>query len=142
MAITIINTQGTKITVETKDLECPQIIGDLDETRDETEYGCISSDEVYVALGKITRAPFTLQVLYKPEGADGQKELDDAFYDIVKKNIILELSDSTGSGKKGTLLTFDVMVSGRKMGMPVNGAVTIDYTAKIVGTITKTPAAA
>ena len=141
MAITIINTQGTKITVETKDLECPQIIGDLDETRDETEYGCISSDEVYVALGKITRAPFTLQVLYKAEGTDGQKELDDAFYDIIEKEIVIELSDGA-STKKGTLLTFKVMVSGRKMGMPVNGAITMDYTAKIVGSIVKTAAAA
>ena len=143
MAITIINTQGIEISANAKVLECPQIMGDLDEQREETEYGCLSTDDVYVALGKITRAPFTMQALYKPEGVDGQAELDTAFYDIDEIPIKLELSDADTSvgevGAVGTLLEFNAMVKGRKQGFPNNGAVTMDYTLKIVGTITKTP---
>ncbi len=142
MAISVINTQGTVITVGGAIVECPQLIGDLEETREDTEYGCISTDEVYIALGKITRAPFTMQTLYKPEGIDGQEELNDSFYNIINKEVIIELSDADTTvgdvGASGTLITFDVKVKGRKLGLPVNGAVTTDYTCKISGEIVKT----
>lgn len=138
--IQLINTQGTEITVNTEILSCPQVVGDLAETRNKTEYTCLNSNDSVMALGSITRAPITMTVLYDPDAvtASGQNELNTAFDDNTPVDITMELSDNP-TGTSGTIISFTGVVSGRSKTFPKDGAIGTDYTVEISSAITVTP---
>ncbi len=137
MAIAYISTQGTIVRANAVIVDCPQIIGEITETRATTEYSCLTSDESIVALGSITRAPFTMQVLYNPDGtvALGQAELETSFDGPVDIPFEIELNDNP-TGTTNTILQFNGGVSERKKGFPKDGALTMDYTVQVSSAIT------
>jgi hypothetical protein len=91
MSIPVLNSQGTQIYVVSpaatyadctaaiaaiqggKLIGCPQSLGELSETREVTEYKCLSSNESAKALGSISRGSFEIGLLLDPTDTAGQK---------------------------------------------------------------------
>jgi len=85
MAITVLNSQGTKIYVAStttaiddcvkaktalgtaKVVGCPQSLGEISETRAVTEYKCLTSNDSAKALGAISRGSLEIGLAYGRE---------------------------------------------------------------------------
>jgi len=157
MAIKVLNSQGTKIYVApaatdvsdcdkikaalaaAKVVGCPQSLGEITETRAVTEYKCLSSNESAKALGAISRGSLEIGLLLDPEDAAGQKELKDAFANNEEVIVIIELPDSTGTGKHGTLYTFKAGVSAVGTSIEQDAAIAYKVTLEISSAITECP---
>ena len=156
MAINVINSQGTKIYVApagtdlsdcakvatalgtAKLIGCPQSIGALEETREVTEYKCLSSDETAKALGGISRGSIELGLLLDPTDTEGQKSLKDAFAANTEVGIIVELPAATG---QGVTYSFSGAVSAVSTGIEQDAAITYSVTIEIASSILECPAA-
>ena len=164
MAITVLNSQGTKIYVaaSTTDISdcakaktalgtaklvgCPQSLGEISETRTVTEYKCLSSNDSAKALGAISRGSLEIGLLLDPEDTAGQKELKDAFKSNTEVYIIIELPNGTAAGtsgspaaKHGTLYIFKAGVSGVGTSIEQDAAISYKVTLEISSDITECP---
>jgi len=154
MSIKVLNSQGTKVYVSAvttiadcaaavtavqggKLVGCPQTLGELSETREVTEYKCLSSNESAKALGAISRGSFEIGLLLDPDDVTGQKELKDAFSANTEVMIGIELPDTGGAN--GTILYFTAGVSGVSTGIEQDAAVTYTVTLEISSAITECP---
>jgi hypothetical protein len=162
MAITVLNSQGTKVYVldvpatawtdctaaatailAGKLVGCPQSLGDLSETRSVTEYKCLSSNESAKALGGISRGSLEIGLLLDPTDAAGQKALKDAFASNKTIVVGIELPNkpTTGTPKNGTIFWFEASVSGVSTGIAMDAAISYTVTLEISSAITECPAA-
>jgi hypothetical protein len=160
MAITVLNSQGTKIYVaaSTTDISdcakaktalgtaklvgCPQSLGEISETRTVTEYKCLSSNDSAKALGAISRGSLEIGLLLDPDDTAGQKELKDAFKANTEVYIIIELPNGTGTAgtaKHGTLYIFKAGVSGVGTSIEQDAAISYKVTLEISSDITECP---
>ena len=157
MAINVLDSQGTKVYVVSPAAEyadcsaavtailggklvgCPQTLGELSETREVTEYKCLSSNESAKSLGAISRGSFEIGLLLDPTDTEGQDALKDAFANNTPVTIGIELSDSLGAN--GTILYFQAAVSGVSTGIEQDAAVTYTVTLEVSSEITECPAA-
>ena len=155
MAINILDSQGTKVFVVSPAVEyasctlavagvqggdlvgCPQTLGELSETREVTEYKCLSSNESAKALGAISRGSFEIGLLLDPADAAGQAALKKAFADNEEVMIGIELPDDGGAN--GTLLYFTAGVSGVSTGIEQDAAITYTVTLEIASEIVECP---
>ena len=156
MAINILDSQGTKVYVVSpvatfadctaavtaihagKLVGCPQTLGELSETREVTEYKCLSSNESAKALGAISRGSFEIGLLLDPTDTEGQTTLKAAFAANTEVIIGIELSDTKGAN--GTILYFTASVSGVSTGIEQDAAVTYTVTLEISSEIVECPA--
>ena len=160
MAINILNSQGTQVYVVTPAVDyadctaavtgikagslvgCPQSLGELSETRDVTEYKCLSSNESAKALGSISRGSFEIGLLLDPTDITGQKALKDAFAANTEVTVGIELPDAiTPATGNGTLFYFTAGVSGVSTGIEADAAITYTVTLEISSAINECPAA-
>ncbi len=168
MAIKVLNSQGTKVTVirpvpstspifvdcaaaitaiqAGKLIGCPQSLGDISETRAVKEYKCLSSNESAKALGGISRGSMEIGLLLDPTDALGQAELKAAFK--ANENVIIgiELPDidtTIGStGASGTIYWFEAGVSAVSTGIAMDSAITYTATLEISSDVTECAAVA
>ena len=157
MAVSVLSSQGTKIYVAPKGTDvsdctkvatalgtakligCPQSLGNIEESRDMTEYKCLSSDDTAKTLGAITRGSLEIGLLLDVDDTDGQKALKDAFAANEEVIILVELPDSAGA--HGTTYVFTGLVSSVSTGIEQDAAITYDVTVEIASAITECPAA-
>ncbi len=160
MAITVLNSQGTKIyivdvpatpwadcpTAITDILAgalvgCPQSLGDLSETRNVTEYKCLSTNESAKALGSISRGSLEIGLLLDPDDTEGQAALRDAFANNEEKIVAIELPNMPSGGTNGTIYWFNAGVSGVSTGIAIDEGITYTATVEISSDITTCDAA-
>jgi len=117
---------------------CPQSLGDLTRSRNVTEYSCISSNDSRKSTGKITYGDFTIELLFDPADAAGQK----ALYDAMENNtpIILAM-ESPSTGANGDIVWTEALVSGDSISYPVDGLVGYSVTLAPYGGYTRCAAA-
>jgi hypothetical protein len=124
-------------------LGCPQSIGDLGESRNVTEYKCLSSDETAKSLGAISRGSMDLGVLLDPDDTSGQDALKTAFKSNTPVMIGIELSDADTSvgpvGASGTMYWFEGGVSAMTTSIALDEAVTGSFTVEISSEIIECP---
>jgi len=157
MAIRLINSQGTKLLVapvppnpdalitpydwamyiknNAKITQCPQTLGDLPESRNLTEYGCISTNDSVKSVGSIQRGNFDVELLFDPDDTDGMDLMRDSFYDNTELLFAVEFPDSatqdTYPGNNGTMEYFYGYVSSHTMGVAQNEAVRLTLTVEV-----------
>ena len=117
---------------------CPQSLGDLTRSRNVTEYSCISSNDSRKSTGKITYGDFTIELLFDPSDAAGQK----ALYDAMENNtpIILAMESPATTGN-GDIVWTEALVSGDSISYPVDGLVGYSVTLAPYGGYTRCAAA-
>jgi len=104
---------------------CPQSLGDLTRSRPVTEYSCISSNDSRKSTGKISYGDFSMELLFDPTDAAGQK----ALFDAMENNtpIILGLEspnkDAGFSDGNGDIIWTEALVSGDGISFPADGLV-------------------
>ncbi len=163
MAIRLINSQGTLLRIcpppkdppngpttpeewvdyiydYSKLVVCPQSMGELPETRNTTEYGCINSNESTKSLGSIQRGNFDVEMLLDPEDQDGQWMLRKAFIGNDPVLIAVEFNDAPADTTNGTIEYFHGMVSSQTIGIAQNEAVKTTITVEVSSDITEIPA--
>jgi hypothetical protein len=155
MAIVKLDSQGTKVWVVDvpttpwsdcgaavaaikagDEVGCPQSIGELSETRNVTEYKCLSSNESAKALGSISRGSLELGLLLNPDDTAGQAALRDAFASNTEKIVGIELPDMPSGGTNGTMYWFHAGVSGVSTGITMDEAISYTATLEISSEIT------
>jgi hypothetical protein len=161
MAIKVLNSQGTKIYVlpESTDMSdcdkiaaaltsaklvgCPQSLGNIEETRNEKEIKCLSSNESVKSFGAISRGSLEIGMLYDPDDAEGQAELTKAFKDNKLVWIVIELPNkpATAGSKHGTLKAFKAGVSGVSTTIEMDSEIGYNVTLSISSSVTECPAA-
>ena len=161
MSIPVLNSQGTKIYVADDqsaswtdcptavgaikgghEVGCPQSIGALEETRNVTEYKCMSSNETAKALGSISRGNIEIGLLFDPDDTEGQEFLRQAWNDNKNVAVGIELPDmpeGTGTGGNGTFFWFVGGVSAVSTGIVQDEAVTYTVTLEIASDISLCP---
>ncbi len=139
MAIVKIDSQGTLVRINTKEIGCLQSVGDLAETRTVTSYSCMSSNESTKALGGVERGALELGVFLDPEDVEGQEELRNAFMNNTSVDVELELSNTLGVN--GTMYQFTGQVSGYNTTIQKDEIVGVNFTVEITSSITEVPAA-
>jgi len=151
MAIKKVNSQGMKMYIVSPGLGvtaptvaliqagslvgCPQSVGSIEQTRNVTEYKCMSSDESAKALGSIQRGNIEIGLLFDPTDAAGQAALKSAFANNTEVTIGIELPDTAGTS--GTIFAFNAAISGVSVGLVQDEAVTYNVTAEIASAITE-----
>ena len=149
MAISVLNSQGTKVYVIEDDsgtktateiqagalVGCPQSLGNLDETRAVTEYKCLSSNESAKAVGSISRGNLEIGLLLDIADAAGQAALKSAFASGSTCVVGIELPDTGGTS--GTIFYFDALVSAVSTGIEQDAAITYTATVEISSEITE-----
>lgn len=157
MAINIVNSQGTMVYVADVPavawtdcteaiagikagelVGCPQSIGEIGETREVTEYKCISTNDSSKALGSISRGSMELGLLLDPTDAAGQAALKTAFQTNTNVIIGIELPDMLTTS--GTVYWFEAGVSGVSTGIEQDAAITYTVTVEISSEVTECPA--
>lgn len=111
----------------------------IDKSRTPKKYTPINNGAYseIVALGSITQGPFSFNVLYDPEGAEGINILEAAIDANTEVQIIMELNNGTTSGTKITTLC---KVSSFKVTGEKDGKFMASVTGEKLGTPTKTAA--
>jgi len=142
MAINVINSQGTKLFLVSppatpwatcgdaitalkagKVIACPQSLGEVAETRQVTEYKCLSSNETAKALGAISRSSFEVMVLLDVDDRAGQQMLRDNF----RNNTPLIM----GIEYDGVMLYFNIGVSGVGTSIEQDAAISTKFSIEI-----------
>jgi len=142
MAIKVINSQGTKIFLVAppatpwatcgdaisalkagKVITCPQSLGEITETRQVTEYKCLSSNETAKALGAVSRSSFEIAVLLDVEDRAGQMLLRSNFRDNIPLIMGIEYD--------GVMLYFNIGVSGVGTSIEQDSAITTKFSIEI-----------
>lgn len=143
MPITKVDVQGVTVTVDGDAVGCLQSIGNIEESRSVQEYSCMTSNDTTKALGSITRGAISLGLLLDPNATtDGQKTLRDAFASNTEVAIVIELNNQiTPTTGNGTKYAFNAKVSKVSIGLPKDGAVTLDMDVEMTSAITETAAA-
>ena len=110
---------------------CPQSLGDLARTRNITEYSCISSNDSRKSAGKISYSDFSIELLFDPEDAKGQK----ALYDAMENNtpIIIAMESPNKGTANGDIVWTEALVSGDTISYPVDGLVGYNVTMSPYG---------
>ncbi len=161
MAIPVLNSQGTKVYVADdnsatwtdcstavagikagQEVGCPQSIGALEETRNVTEYKCMSSNETAKALGSVSRSSIEIGLLFDPDDTEGQDFLRQAWDENKSIAIGIELPDmpeGTGTGGNGTFFWFVGGVSAVSTGIVQDEAVTYNVTIEVGSAINLCP---
>lgn len=154
MAINVINSQGTVVYVADVPavawadcteaiagikagtiVGCPQTIGELAETREVTEYKCLSNNDSAKALGSISRGSLDIGLLLDPTDVAGQDALRQAFTDNTPVIIGLELPDMLTTS--GTIYWFEAGVSGVSTGIEQDAAISYTVTVEISSAVTE-----
>ena len=125
-----------------KEALCPQTLGELTRTREVTERGCISSNDSVKAAGKMSYGDITLELLFDPKDAAGQKVLLDAFEANTPILIAFEAPNAPtpGSGN-GTIVWTKAMVTGDGIAFPANDVIGYNVTMSPFGGFNRCPAA-
>lgn len=125
---------------------CPQSIGSIEETRNVTEYKCMSSNDTAKALGSISRGNIQLGLLFNPDDTAGQDALKTAFQTNAVIGVGIELPDrdiTVGStGVSGTIFYFEGGVSAVSVGIEQDAAITYTVTIEISSEVTEYAAVA
>ncbi len=157
MAIPVINSQGTQVyildlpgtawadcseavtAIKAGDLVgCPQSLGEITETREMTEYKCLSSDESAKSLGAISRGSMDIGLLFDPDDIAGQEALKTAFLSNTPVIIGIELPDQiTPTTGNGTLFWFEALVSSTSIVIAQDEAVLYNVTVEIASSVTE-----
>ena len=123
-----------------KEALCPQSLGELTRTREITEYGCISSNESVKATGKMSYGDFSMELLFDPTDAAGQKELFDAMENNTPIILGVVAPDSDGkAGSVGSFIWTKAMISGDGMAFPANGLMGYNVTLAPYGGFNRCP---
>lgn len=145
MAITKVDTQGTKIFVgassASEELGCIQSIGSIQQSRPVNEITCINNDDTEKALGAIQTGALEVVVLLNPAATTGQKTVIDAFKNNDSIKVKIELSNKPDGGTNGTLYEFDARVSGISRNFEKDAPLTLSMTLEVYGEISETAAA-
>lgn len=155
MAIAYVNSQGTKLWINTtiptgtptytnvstggKLVGCPQSVGAIEETRSVTEYKCLSSNDTVKALGAISRGNIQIGLLFDPTDTAGQDALKTAFQSNTEVLVGIEFPDTGVTN--GTTMAFIGLISTISLGIEMDAAVTYTVTVEISSAVTEIAAA-
>ena len=116
-----------------KQINCLIEVGDIAlGTKSVTEYACMSSNETFKALGTISLANITPQLLFDATDTAGQQDLK-AMWDADERRIMIilfndEITPTTGNK---TSLTFEAAISAPTIGIAKDGAIMYNPTIEI-----------
>ncbi len=111
-----------------------------------TELGCISSNDSVKAAGKIQYGDFTLELLYDPTDAAGQKVLTDAMDNNTPVIIAVEApnADTTvgTTGASGDIIWSKCILTGDGIAYPDGSKMTYSVTTSPFGGFNRCPGVA
>ena len=123
-----------------KQVLCPQSLGALEETRNITEYRCLSSNESMKVAGAISRGSIEIGMLFDPNDTAGQDELIGKFEsnEALRVGIIYPVAEGSAN-TKGAMRYFNGFVSTQSETINMDEAVLIAATIDISSEITRCP---
>lgn len=116
-----------------KKINCLLDLGDISlGTRSVQEYGCMTSDSYFKALGSLTLANITPQLLFDPTDTAGQADLKDMWTNSTRRKLIILLNDEiTPTTGNNTSITFETAISNPTIGISKDSAVMYNPTMEI-----------
>jgi len=126
-----------------KKATCIQAYGDLERTRDITEYSCQDSNNSEKAAGKISYGDITISLLLDTADTEGQKLLFDAMENNTPVAVGFESPNkpTSGTSKNGDIIWTNCVLAGDKIGYPDGGKITYELTLSPYGGFNRCPAA-